>query len=103
MHKINPLVTVLSLIFKSVSQWEGWDVSCALVPDQVNTVCKLDVSFTSFPGSFREISVILLRGRMVRSHWAPLHWAGRVRDHNIRLAFKLVIVCNLPNPVCSRF
>lgn len=53
------LLTVLSLIFKSVSQWEGWDVSCALVPDQVNTVSQLDVSFTSFPG-VREISVILL-------------------------------------------
>ena len=33
---------------------------------------------------------------MVRSHWAPLHWARRVRDLNIRLAFKLVIVYNMP-------
>lgn len=38
MHKINPLVTVLSLIFMSVSQWEGWDVSCALVPEQEHSM-----------------------------------------------------------------
>lgn len=48
------LTSYFGMVGKPESSHPGqrWNVSCALVPVQVNTVCKFEVLFTSSPESF---------------------------------------------------
>ena len=61
---------------------QGSSAFCALLPVQVNAVCRLEVLFTTCPQSFCEIRACsLVMGAQNPLDWHALRWVGGAKAH----------------------